>query len=131
MNRSMPDSALPNFQYVLKEIRNAMGAEAKYNIALIQFEKKDLVAARKSVFDLNDNYSAYEIWTAKGFILLADIYVAQKDNFQAKATLQSVIENVDDEGLKNTAREKLRKIIEAEDLKKQPPKTEEEKEIGQ
>jgi TolA-binding protein len=131
MLHNLPDSALPNFHYVLKEIRNAMGAESKFNIAFIQYNKKDYSAAKKSIFDLNDNFSAYEQWTAKGFILLADIYVEQKDNFQAKATLQSVLENVDDEALKTIAREKLKAIIDAEELKKQPIKTEEEKEIGQ
>ncbi len=131
MMHNLPDSALPHFQFIVKETRNAFAAESKYNIALIQYTKKEFALAKKSVFDLNDNYSAYEQWTAKGFILLADIYVAQKDNFQAKATLQSVIENVDDESIKNTAREKLRIILADEESKKTPAKPAEEKEIGQ
>jgi len=131
MLHNLPDSALLHFQYVLKETRNIFAAESKYSIALIQFSKKEYVLAKKTVFDLNDNYSAYEFWNAKGFILLADIYIAQKDNFQAKATLQSVIENVDDETLKNIAREKLKNILADEESKKPPVKSEDEKEIGQ
>ena len=128
---NLQDSALPHFQYILKETRNVFAAESKFNIAQIQFGKKEYAAAKKSIFDLNDNFSTYEIWTAKGFILLADIYVAQKDHFQAKATLQSVIDNVDDEGLKTIAREKLKQLFAEEELNKTPVKPAEEKEIGQ
>ena len=92
---------------------------------------KDYKASKKTVYDLSDNYSSYETWTAKGFILLSDIYIAQKDNFQAKATLQSVIDNADDESIKNKARTKLRLIIDNEEKLKTPAKTDEEKEIGQ
>ena len=35
----------------------------------------------------------YDYWVAKGFILLADNYVALKDNVQAIATLKSVQDN--------------------------------------
>lgn len=131
MLHQQPDSALPHFHYVLKETRNALAAESKYEIAHIQYLHKDYAAAKKSVFELNDNFSAYEYWTASGFILLADIYVAQKDLFQAKATLQSVLENVDDERLKNIAREKLKAIIAQEELQKPKVNPQEEKEIGQ
>ena len=45
----------------------------------------------------------YDYWVAKTYILLADNYVALKDNFQAKATLKSIIDNYkgDDDILQN------------------------------
>ncbi len=131
MLHNMADSALPHFKFIIKETRNAQGAESKYNVAVIQYMNKDYKASKKTVYDLSDNYSSYETWTAKGFILLSDIYIAQKDNFQAKATLQSVIDNADDESIKNKARTKLRLIIDNEEKLKTPAKTDEEKEIGQ
>ena len=131
MLHNMADSALTHFQFIIKETRNAQGAESKYNVAVIQYMNKDYKASKKTVYDLSDNYSSYETWTAKGFILLSDIYIAQKDNFQAKATLQSVIDNADDESIKNKARTKLRLIIDNEEKLKTPAKTDEEKEIGQ
>ena len=45
---------------------------------------------------------------------MADIYWAQKDYFQAKATLQSIIDETSKPDLKLTAEEKL-KQIEAEE----------------
>jgi hypothetical protein len=48
---------------------------------------------------------------AKSFILLADNYVALKDIFQAKSTLQSIIENYEgDDDILPTAKEKLQAI---------------------
>ncbi|MFI5221446.1 MAG: tetratricopeptide repeat protein [Bacteroidia bacterium] len=129
MLHNQPDSALPYFQLVIKETRNEQAAESKYNLARIQFLKKELKQAKKTVFDLNQNFSSYEFWTAKGFILLADIYSAMKDHFQAKATLQSVIDNVDNETLKNEAREKLKALFAAEEATKPAVKPEEEKEV--
>ena len=122
--QNMADSALPEYQYVMKETKNAMAAESKYSIAYIQFLKKEYKKAKKNIFELADNYSAYDYWVAKGYILLADLYLLEKDNFQAKATLQSIIENYEGADLKQVAIDKMKSIIEAEDrLKKQqtPP----------
>jgi TolA-binding protein len=124
-----PDSALPHFQYVLKETKNAMAAESKYNIAYIQYLKKENKACKKTIFELNDQYSDYELWTSRAFILLADVYTREKDYFQAKATLQSVIEGVSDETIKKDATEKLRQVIDQEEQGKPKPKVETEKEI--
>jgi hypothetical protein len=48
---------------------------------------------------------------AKTYILLADNYVAMKDNFQAKATLQSIIDNYKgDDDILSTAKDKLGRL---------------------
>jgi TolA-binding protein len=117
MLRNKPDSAWADFNYLLKENKEkAIGAEANYNIALIQYLRKDYKACNKTIFELNDNFSKYEFWVAKAFILLSDVYVAQKDYFQAKATLQSVIDEYSKDDLKTIAQEKL-KLIEEEEAK--------------
>ncbi|MFZ4798036.1 MAG: tetratricopeptide repeat protein, partial [Bacteroidia bacterium] len=111
MQRNKPDSAWADFNYLLKENKEKpIGAEANYNIALIQYLRKDYKASSKTIFELNDNFSKYEFWVAKAFILLSDVYVAQKDYFQAKATLQSVIDEYSKDDLKIIALEKLKKI---------------------
>ena len=53
-----------------------------------------------------------------GFVLLADIYLKQENNYQAKATLESIIENHDGEDVINIAREKWENIVESEKLEK-------------
>jgi tetratricopeptide (TPR) repeat protein len=122
------DSALTEYQYVMKETKNVMAAESKYSIASIQWMKKDYKKSKKTIFELAENYSAYEYWVAKGYILLADIYLIEKDAFQAKATLQSIIENYEGADLKQIAIDKMKAIIESEDRTKklQTPPTERE-----
>ena len=60
---------------------------------------------------MSEEYSSNH-WIAKGFILLSDVYVKQGNNYQAKATLNSIIENHDEEDLINEAKLKLEIIME-------------------
>lgn len=122
MSRNKPDSALPDFQFVLKESKNVNAAEAKYNIASIQFMRKEYKTSQKSIMELSDQFSGYEYWFAKAFILLADIHTVNKDYFQAKATLQSIIEEYAGEDLKSLAREKLKAVEEEENRRKSEQK---------
>lgn len=126
---NQPDSAFTEYQLVLKETKNAMAAESKYQLAYILYGKKDFKKAKKHIFELADNYSAYEFWFAKSYLLLADIYIQEKDFFQAKATLQSIIENYEaDDEIKPAAVEKMKAIITMEEKQKpaQVPPTEKE-----
>jgi len=66
-----------------------------------------------SNFSINDDFTA-DYWIAKGFILLSDIYIDQDNIFQAKATLESIIENHDGKDLVNIARKKWESILESE-----------------
>jgi predicted nucleic acid-binding protein len=50
----------------------------------------------------NNNY-----WVVKSYLLLADIMLQQKDYFNAKATLQSIVKNTKFEDLKTEATTKL------------------------
>ena len=57
------------------------------------------------------------------------MYYAQKDNFQAKATLQSLVENLDDGENKTKAAARLKEIIAEEEAGKPKPQPKPEKEI--
>ena len=86
------------------------GAEAKYMMAEIDFKNNKPDDAEQLIYQLPEQYAEYDYWIAKGFILLADIYVARGNNFQAEQTLQSVIDNYPGEDLKKVARQKLDQI---------------------
>jgi hypothetical protein len=58
-------------------------------------------------------HTSYEFWITKTYLLLGDIYVAQKDNFNAIATYKSVSENATIEELKNEATNKLKLLEDA------------------
>jgi TolA-binding protein len=69
------------------------GAEAQYLLADVRFKQKKYDEALTEAFKVNTNYSAYEQWQGRAFLLLADVYTAQRDIFQARATLNSIIDN--------------------------------------
>ena len=89
------------------------GAEAKYYLAYLTYLDDSLQLAEQMIFQLSEQYSS-DHFIAKAFLLLTDIYIAQDNNFQAKATLESIIENHDGEGLVNVARKKWEQIVESE-----------------
>jgi TolA-binding protein len=123
------DSAIIGWQYLIKETKNAYAAEAKYNMAYIQYINKDYKNSKKTIFEISEKYSSYTRWYESAFLLLADVYYAEKDYFQAKATLQSLIDNLDAGENQNLAMERLRKIIEDEESKEKMPAPKPEKEI--
>ncbi len=86
------------------------GAESKYYEALIAFNNNDDKKAEKLIYELSDQYSDFEYRIAKGFILLADIYLKRNNSFQAEQTLKSIIDNYSGEDLKQVAAAKLKKI---------------------
>lgn len=91
-----------------------LGAEAKYQIALIRFKRGELDQSENAIYELPEQYPGYDYWIASAFILLSDIYVARDNAFQAEQTLLSVIDNYPGDDLKSVAREKLDKLKPAE-----------------
>ncbi|MCI5055253.1 MAG: tetratricopeptide repeat protein [Flavobacteriales bacterium] len=111
------DVSEQEFRKVKETARPILAAEATYNLAYIKFVKDDLEQSEKIIYQLVSDYSGYNHWLAKGLMLLSDIYVAKKDYFQAKHTLQSIIDNHEDPGIVNIAKEKLDDIIDRENAK--------------
>ncbi len=85
--------------------------EAKYMVAKILFEQQKYKSSMDTCFKLKNKYSSYEYWVAKTFVLIADNYNALGNSFQAKATLESIIENYDgDQAILDDAKAKLEAI---------------------
>ena len=96
---------------------NTDGTEAMYKIVYFTYLEEDYEKTEELIFEMADKYSS-DHWIAMGFVLLADVYVKQQNNYQAKATLESIIENHDGEDVVNIAREKWENIVERESLNK-------------
>jgi tetratricopeptide (TPR) repeat protein len=114
------DDALAEFQVVVNTSKNELASEAHYQMAYIQYVKTNFKQSEKTIFDLLKAEGDYPYWATKALILLADNYIAMKDNFQAKTTLKSVIADSDISELIKIAQEKLDKIIADEEAAKQP-----------
>lgn len=87
--------------------KDEFGAEAKYWSSDVLYRQQKYKEAQASIMELNKQYADYEKWRVRAFILLADVYMGLKDPEQAKATLQSIIENSDDTEAVEIAKTKL------------------------
>jgi hypothetical protein len=58
-----------------------------------------------------DQFNAYDWWVGKAMLLLGDAYLSKDDEFNAKATWNSVVENFGAiPEIANEAKEKLAKL---------------------
>nr|MBP6730817.1 tetratricopeptide repeat protein [Chitinophagales bacterium] len=110
--------ALGAFNRVTEMPVSEKAVEAKYMVAKILFEQQKYKNSMDTCFKLKNKYSSYEYWVAKTFVLIADDYYALGNSFQAKATLESIIENYDgDKAVLEEAKAKL-ETIRADEIKK-------------
>ncbi|UKJ08946.1 tetratricopeptide repeat protein [Solitalea lacus] len=104
-------TAVKSLGNVSAATKSVYAAEAKYLTALIQYNKGQFKQSQKNCFEVIDNLANHDYWVAKSFLLLADNYFAQGDTFQAKSTLQSIIDNYEgSDDILPSAKEKLAKI---------------------
>jgi len=107
------------YTIVSRLMKGSTAAEAKYYQALIQYKLGNYKNSEKLVFEMINEYGSYDEWITRGFILLADIYVKYGNTFQAKQTLQSIIENQEDTALVNIAIRKKKVVDELEAIEEQ------------
>ncbi|HEY8387683.1 MAG TPA: tetratricopeptide repeat protein [Parasegetibacter sp.] len=105
------DKAISEYKNVVNLSKGAYAAEARYQIAEIQFQQNNLTQSEKSAFEVINKSGSYDYWVTKAYILLGDIYWKQKDYFNAKATFQSIADNSSYEDLKAEAAGKLEMVI--------------------
>jgi tetratricopeptide (TPR) repeat protein len=114
MARGENETAKDEFLNTLNTAQDEYGAEAKYSLALILFNEKQHKQVYETLISLNNDFAAYEEWVGKSFLLLADNFAAQDDLFQARHTLQSLVDNFPLAHIKEQAKTKLREIEERE-----------------
>ncbi len=114
MTRGDYDLAKDEFLNTLNTARDEHGAEAKYLLGEIFFLERNYRQCYETLIGLNTDFAAYTEWVGKSYLLLSDNFVAMGDLFQAKGTLQSLIENFPLEHIKLQASEKL-KVLEKEE----------------
>ena len=104
------EQAIPYFKTVASLSRAAYGAEAQYQIATCQYDQNRLKDAEKSAFEVIRKSGSYELWVTKSYFLLGDIYLKEKDYFNAKATFQSLVENAKIEEIRVQAEQRLDEV---------------------
>lgn len=104
--------ALEEYRQVATEVKSAEGAESKFRMAEIYYQRKESDNAEKVIQDFADKTTPHQFWMAKSFLLWADIFSEKGDNFQAGQTLQSLIDYYErtDDGILAEAKEKKKQI---------------------
>jgi len=115
MARGDYENAKDEFLNTVNTARDEFGAEAKYRLGEIFYLSKQYKPCMETLIGLIADFSSYDEWVGKAYLLLADNYLAMGDTFQAKGTLESLIENnFPLQYIRNTATEKLKAIQESE-----------------
>ena len=91
-------------------------------VGQIFYQQKQYQQSLNTLFEMNENFSAYDEWLGKAFLLIADNYIALNEIFQAKATVNSIIQYSQLDNIKEDARAKLKQI---EKLEAEAPSQEE------
>jgi tetratricopeptide (TPR) repeat protein len=107
LHDSLYNVAKVYFARTLKNQQDEFAAEAKYYEAFIYYMQDSLDKCKKSIGQFSNQFSGFDYWLDKTFILLADYYLKKGDVFQAKATLNSILEGSKDEEIRTIARQKL------------------------
>lgn len=87
------NKALPDLKELSKDTRTVHGAEAKYLLAQLYYDTNNDKEAEKVLMDFIENGTPHQYWLARGFIVLADVYIRQGDDFQARQYLTSLQNN--------------------------------------
>ena len=104
-------AALPALEKVVALSDNEQTAEARYLIADIYYRQRNLEQAQTLLLEANQESSAYPYWVAKSVILLSDVMRERGDLYNARAALEALLENYDqDPKLVDEARRKLGQI---------------------
>jgi tetratricopeptide (TPR) repeat protein len=103
--------AIKAFKEVSAINKSEWGAEARFETANCYYMLNQLPTAEKAALEVIKVTGAYDYWVAKAYILLGDIYLAEGDYFNAKATYKSVADNATIEDLKKEAQTKLEAAI--------------------
>src|SRR5258708_29689840 len=105
------ETSLQYFRTAASLGKSAYGAEARYQIADCLYQQNQLKDAEKASFEVINKSGSYEVWVTKAYLLLGDIYFAEKDYFNSKATFQSIVDNAKVEDLRQQARQKLDQVV--------------------
>lgn len=106
-DNSLADETLMD---LVNEYKTVHGAEGLFLLAESYSKKPDYTQSNNAIFDFVAPFSSHDYWYGRCFILLADNYIKLGEDFQAKATLESILEGSTNPEIKAMAREKLATI---------------------
>lgn len=104
------DDAIGELLNAVNSAKDQSGAEAQYLIADSFYKQKKYKQSLESLFTLTQEFANYSEWYDKSFLLMAENYIGQNEIFQAKKTLESIVQNVKSESVKKAAAQRLKEL---------------------
>jgi tetratricopeptide (TPR) repeat protein len=103
------DFAFDFFEKVAREVNSEEGAESKYMVIEILYNRGEYEKAEKEVYDFIEMNTPHQYWMGMAFLTLSDIYIAMDDEFSAINSLQSLIDyyTIPDDGIIANARQRM------------------------
>lgn len=98
---------------------NRFAAEAKYLEAEVYYNIDSTELAKESCYALLESYNGYDKWVGKALLLLGDAFAKENDDFNAKVTWNTIVENFTDPAIVNPAKEKIAKADERQNNKEE------------
>jgi tetratricopeptide (TPR) repeat protein len=107
MQQGKYQEAQAYFTQLVRNTQDNYTVEARYLLAQLHYDSGAYQQSLEVLFELNKRFPTYKAWQHKSFLLIAENYLALKEDLQAKATLQSIIENAAEEAIVASAQQKL------------------------
>jgi tetratricopeptide (TPR) repeat protein len=107
---SRTDEAEETLRDLINAYKTIQGAEALFLLAESYYNQENYSQSNEVIFDFSGPYSDYDYWYGRSFILLAENYLRLGEDFQAKATLESIVERANNPEIKKMAQDKLSTI---------------------
>lgn len=107
LSRNEYKTAQAEFDKTISLAKDVYGAEANYWLGNILYRQKKYKESIALLLKFNEQFGGYEYWKGKAFMLVADNNVAMNELAQAKAVLNSIIENSPDATVVAEAKQKL------------------------
>jgi len=108
------DNAIVQFEKTIAIAHDENGAEAQYLIGEIKHSQKQYEDSNEALYLVPQKYPNHVEWLDKSFLLIVDNFIGSKEYFQAKATLQSIIEYTSSDITKSKAKNRLEWLIKEE-----------------
>jgi TolA-binding protein len=117
------DAAMTIYKQLSGNKNGEIAAESRYHVAEILLKQDKNKEAETAANDAIRLSAGYDYWIVKSYLALAEVLVKQKDYFNAKATLQSVVKHTKIDELKQEA---IKNLDEVNKLEKKQSKVAEE-----
>ena len=112
MQQGLYEEALQQLQQLSAE-QDVYAAEAQLLTAQIYYQIGDYKQSLEILFAFTKQQTYHKHLTEQGFLWIAENYIALQEPFQAKATLQSIIDHTTNKAMADTAKSKLRDLMQA------------------